>query len=61
MVNLSLGVSLLDRVLYELIGHLVIATTLGILYFYTKNKIMGIASLVFLIFFLVRLGMVIFS
>ncbi len=50
----------MDKVLYELVGHLVIATTLGILYFYTKKKILGSASLVFLILFFVRLAIVIF-
>jgi len=60
MVNLILGISLIDNALYELVGHLVIATGLGISYFYTKNKIIGIASLFFLLFFFIRLGFVLF-
>lgn len=55
MVNFFLSQFLITNALYELVGHLVIATTLGILYFYTKNKIMGYASIFFLIIFLIRL------
>jgi len=60
MVNFQISEVFMDRLLYELVGHLLIATTLGILYFYTKKKILGIASLVFLIFFFVRLAIAIF-
>ena len=60
MVNFLISEFFMDRVLYELVGHLVMSTALGILYFYTKNKLMGIASIIFLIIFFVRLGMVVF-